>query len=226
MSTFMLLISAHSKGKIYQYPFSTYMTDDIKKERTLVLIKPDGIQRSLIGELIHRYERTGLKLIALKMAVPTAELVDKHYNVDPGWRLKNGTKTIEAYQAKGKTPPTTDPMEMSGMTLKKLVRYISSGPVIAMIWQGMHAVGVVRKITGTTEPLTSDVGTIRGDLTIDSYETSDLDGRSVRNLIHASGSPEEAEKEIELWFKPEEILSYRLIQDEILYDVNLDGILE
>jgi len=200
--------------------------DLTKKEKTLVLIKPDGLQRSLVGEIIHRYERTGLKLVALKMVIPQPETVEKHYNVDPQWRLKNGTKTIDAYKAKGKTPPTTDPIEMSGMTLKKLIKYISSGPVIAMIWQGMHAVGVVRKITGSTEPLTSDVGTIRGDLTIDSYEISDIDGRSVRNLIHASGSPEEAEAEIKLWFSPEEILSYRLIQDEILYDVNLDGILE
>jgi len=95
-----------------------------------------------------------------------------------------------------------------------------------MVWQGMHAVGIVRKITGSTEPLTSDVGTIRGDFTIDSYEVSDLDGRAVRNLIHASGSPEEAEKEIALWFKPEELHRYRLLNEAILYDVNLDGILE
>lgn len=198
----------------------------MKKERTLVIIKPDGIQRSLIGELIKRYERTGLKLTALKMVIPTEEQVEKHYTVDPEWRMKNGNKTIASYQAKGKTPPSSDPMEMSGMTLKKLIKYISSGPVIAMVWQGMHAVGVVRKITGSTEPLTSDVGTVRGDLTIDSYEVSDIDQRSVRNLIHASGSTEEAEKEITLWFKPEELINYRLISEEILYDINLDGILE
>jgi nucleoside-diphosphate kinase len=95
-----------------------------------------------------------------------------------------------------------------------------------MVWQGMNAVKIVKKITGGTEPLTSDVGTIRGDLTIDSYQIADIDMRSVRNIIHASGSVEEAEKEIALWFKPEEILSYRLISEAILYDVNLDGILE
>ncbi|MFA5796351.1 MAG: nucleoside-diphosphate kinase, partial [Candidatus Shapirobacteria bacterium] len=195
------------------------MQNDMKKERTLVIIKPDGIQRSLIGELIKRYERTGLKLTALKMVIPTEEQVEKHYTVDPEWRMKNGNKTIASYQAKGKTPPSSDPMEMSGMTLKKLIKYISSGPVIAMVWQGMHAVGVVRKITGSTEPLTSDVGTVRGDLTIDSYEVSDIDQRSVRNLIHASGSTEEAEKEITLWFKPEELINYRLISEEILYDI-------
>lgn len=200
--------------------------NDLKKEQTLVIIKPDGIQRSLIGEIIHRYERSGLKMIALKMLVPTPQQVDKHYNVDPEWRMNNGQKTIEAYKSQGKNPPTEDPMEMSGMTLQKLVKYLSSGPVIAMVWQGMNAVTVVRKLTGSTEPRTSDVGSLRGDLTIDSYEVSDIDGRAVRNLVHASGSPQEAQKEIALWFKPEELISYRLINQEILYDVNLDGILE
>ena len=95
-----------------------------------------------------------------------------------------------------------------------------------MVWQGVHAVGIVRKITGGTEPLTSDMGTIRGDYTIDSYELADVDGRAVRNLIHASGSPDEAKKEIDLWFKRDEIINYRLIQEAIIYDVNLDGILE
>jgi nucleoside-diphosphate kinase len=95
-----------------------------------------------------------------------------------------------------------------------------------MIWEGNQAVGVVRKITGGTEPLSSDVGTIRGDLTIDSFKMADTDGRAVRNLIHASGSTEEAQKEIAIWFKDEEIVSYRHLNEAMLYDVNLDGILE
>ena len=207
----------------------TYMQQNIshpKQERTLVLIKPDGIQRSLIGEIIHRYERSGLKLIGLKMVVPTPEFVERHYLVDPEWRMKVGTKTIESYRAKGKMPPANDPAQAGELVLSYMKSYPSSSPVIAMAWRGMHAVAIIRKITGGTEPLTSDVGTIRGDLTIDSYEVADLDTRAVRNLIHASGSPEEAEKEILLWFKPEELISYRLVQEEILYDVNLDGILE
>jgi len=98
--------------------------------------------------------------------------------------------------------------------------------LIAMIWEGAHAVKIVRKLVGGTEPLSSDVGTIRGDYVLDSYEMSDTDGRAIRNLVHASGSVEEAETEINHWFLPNEIISYRLIQDEVLYDVNLDGILE
>ena len=200
--------------------------DHPRKERTLVLIKPDGVQRGLIGEVIKRYEQSGLKLVGLKMFVPTKELIEKHYLIDPEWRLKTGQKTIDSYRKKGKKPPSEDPLKITEIILNNLKRYMVSGPVVAMVWRGMHAVGIVRKITGGTEPLTSDVGTIRGDLTIDSYEVSDIDGRAVRNIIHASGSPEEAEKEIVLWFNEKELINYRLVSEEILYDVNLDGILE
>ncbi len=198
----------------------------MKKERTLVLIKPDGVQRSLIGEIIKRYERSGLKLAGMKMAVPTSEHIEKHYTVDPNWRRVTGEKTIKSYKEKGLAPPSEDPLAITAIILENLKKYIASGPVIAMIWQGVHAVKIARKITGGTEPLTSDVGTIRGDFVLDSYQLSDADGRAVRNLIHASGSVDEAEKEILLWFRPEEIINYRLVQEQILYDVNLDGILE
>jgi len=197
-----------------------------KYEKTLVIIKPDGVQRGLIGEVIKRYERSGLKLIALKMLVPTKEIVEKHYLVDPEWPIKVGLKSIEAYNKKGIEPPTKDPKEAGLKVLENLKKYFTSGPVVAMVWEGMHACGIVRKITGGTEPLTSDVGTIRGDFTIDSYEFADTFGRSVRNIVHASGSYEEAQKEIKVWFSDDEILKYRLIAERILYDVNLDGILE
>lgn len=199
---------------------------DIKKERSLVVIKPDGVQRGLIGEIIKRYEKTGLKLIALKMLVPSPDFIERHYLVDSEWPIKTGNKAISSYKAKGKTPPSGNPLEIAETVLNNLKKYVSSGPVIAMVWQGVNAVGVIRKITGATEPMTSDVGTIRGDFTIDSYELSDTDGRAVRNLVHASGAPEEADREIGLWFSPEELNEYRLIDEAILYDVNLDGILE
>ena len=196
-----------------------------KYERTLVIVKPDGIQRSLIGEIIKRYEQCGLKLVGLKMVVPTMELIEKHYLIDPEWRMKTGLKTIESYRKKGKVPPSEDPLKITEIILNSLKKYMTKGPVISMVWQGMHAVGIVRKITGSTEPLTSDMGTIRGDFTIDSYEVSDVDGRAVRNLIHASGSPDEAEKEIALWFSPKEVIDYRLINEAMLYDKELEGIL-
>lgn len=197
-----------------------------KYERTLVIIKPDGLQRTLAGEIIKRYERIGLKLAAIKILVPTEAHIEAHYTLDPNWRRVTGEKTIKGYQDKGLTPPSMDPLEITAKILANLKKYMTSGPVIAMVWQGAHAVAIVRKITGKTEPLTSDVGTIRGDFVLDSYQMSDNDNRAVRNLIHASGSVEEAEMEIKHWFKPEEIINYRLVQEQIVYDVNLDGILE
>lgn len=195
-------------------------------ERTLVIVKPDGVQRGLVGEVIKRYESVGLKLVGIKIAVPDAEKIEQHYTLDPEWRRITGEKTIESYQKKGLTPPSDDPLEITAVILQNLKSYMTSGPVVFMVWQGAHAVKIVRKITGGTEPLTSDVGTIRGDYVLDSYQMADLDGRAVRNVIHASGSPEEAENEINHWFLPSEVISYRLVQEGILYDVNLDGILD
>ena len=195
-------------------------------EKTLVIIKPDGVQRSLIGEVIGRYERCGLKLVGLKMLICEEEMVQKHYTVDPEWIKKVGEKAIDSYQKKGLTPPNTDPIAVGNGVLERLKKYITSGPVVAMVWQGAGAVGLVRKLTGGTEPLSSDVGSIRGDYTLDSYQLADTDDRAIRNIIHASGSVAEAEGEIKLWFKDEELLQYRLIAEQIIYDVNLDGILE
>ncbi len=197
-----------------------------KSERTLVIVKPDGVQRGLIGEVIKRYEQVGLKLVAIKMAVPTPEKVEAHYTLDPNWRTVTGEKTIHAYEEKGLVPPSHDPLEITAVILANLKKYMTSGPVVFMVWEGAHAVKIVRKITGGTEPLTSDVGTIRGDYVLDSYRMADIDGRAVRNVIHASGSPEEAEMEIKHWFTEGEVLSYRLVGEQIIYDVNLDGILE
>ena len=197
-----------------------------KYEQTLVIVKPDGVQRSLIGEIIRRFEQAGLKLAAMKMVLPTTEHIEQHYTLDPNWRLVTGEKTIKSYKEKGLIPPSDDPLVITAKILANLKKYMTSGPVVAMVWQGAHAVKIVRKITGGTEPLTSDVGTIRGDFVLDSYQISDADGRAVRNLIHASGSPEEAVMEIKHWFAPQEVHKYQLIQEKILYDVNLDGILE
>jgi nucleoside-diphosphate kinase len=197
-----------------------------KTEKTLVIIKPDGIQRSLIGEVIKRYERTGLKLIAIKMLVPTPEMIEAHYTLDPEWKMKTGLKNLQAYKDKGLKPPHDDPIKQSDMIIEKLKKYMASGPVVAMVWQGMHSVSIVRKITGGTEPLLSDVGTIRGDYVLDSYKTADDDMRAIRNIVHASGSVKEAEDEILHWFSEKEIIKYNHVQDRILYDVNLDGILE
>ena len=196
-----------------------------KKERTFVVIKPDGVQRSLIGEIIKRFERTGLKLTAMKLFVADEKRLWMHYNKDDAWYELKGGATIKNRQAAG-MPVEKTAIEYGKDIVRALVKFMSCGPVVAMIWEGNEAVGIVKKIVGATEPLTSDVGTIRGDLTVDSYNLSNIDGRAVRNLVHCSDKPEEAGREINIWFKNEEIVNYNHVQDEILYDVNLDGILE
>ena len=196
------------------------------QEKTLVIIKPDGVQRTLIGEVIKRIERVGFKLVALKFDFASKEKVAEHYTIDPEWIEKTGRKALEAEAKHGKDVAGIDPVTHGGTILHKLQNYLTSGPVVIMVWQGAHVVDVVRKLVGTTEPKTSDVGTIRGDFVHDSYEISNGEGRSVRNVVHASSSVEDAEKEIAVWFRPEEIISYRLIAEEVLYDVNMDGIRE
>lgn len=199
-------------------------TDHHKYERTFVIIKPDGVQRTLIGEIIKRYERIGLKIVGLKMLVPTKDMVLKHYTLDPGWKEAVGKKSIQGFIDKGLTPPTDDHVALADDILRRLAEYMTSGPVVAMVLQGAHAVRIVRKITGGTEPLTSDVGTIRGDFVLDSYPMSEFDNRSIRNLVHASGSVKEAEDEIAHWFLPHEVIDYKLVQEQIVYSKNMEGI--
>src|SRR3989344_3078862 len=115
-----------------------------KFERTLVIIKPDGVQRSLVGEIVRRFERAGLKLAAVKMLVPSEKHVEEHYTLDPNWRRVTGEKAIKGYRDKGLTPPSEDPLEVTARVLENLKKYLTAGPVIAMVWQGAHAVAIVR----------------------------------------------------------------------------------
>jgi len=196
-----------------------------KKELTLVILKPDAVQRGLVGETIKRIENTGLKLIALKIVNATEDQLWAHYNKDDEWFLKKGTRTIEERKAMG-MPIEKEALEYGKDIIRALVKFMSCGPVVPMIWEGNQAVGIVKKIVGSTEPLSSDSGTIRGDYTLDSYELASLDSRAVRNLIHCSDPVTDAVREIPIWFSENEILKYRLIAEQILYDINLDGIKE
>ena len=196
-----------------------------KDERTLVIIKPDGVQRGLIGEIIKRYERTGLKMVALRFGVADEKKFWEHYNKDDAWFLKKGSKIVEDKKANG-LPADKEPLEYGKDIIRQLVKFMTGGPTIFMVWEGNQAVAVVKKLTGDTEPATSDVGTIRGDLTLDSYTIAAVDDRAVRNLIHCSENVDEAKRELAIWFTDAEITEYRLVTEQILYDVNLDGILE
>ncbi len=196
-----------------------------KKEKTLVILKPDAVQRGLIGELLKRFENTGLKLVALKMMVPSEDLVWKHYNKDDAWFQSKGEKLVENLKAAGR-PVEKEAIEYGREIVGALVKFMTASPVIPMVWEGNQSVAIIRKIVGGTEPATSIVGTIRGDFTLDSYELANLDDRAVRNLVHCTDDPAESEREISLWFTPEEVINYRLIAEQMLYDVNLDGLLE
>ena len=196
-----------------------------KKERTLVILKPDALQRSLIGEIIRRIERVGLKLVAVKLLLATEEQCWAHYQKDDEWYLKKGQRVIDDRKAHSLTIDK-EPLEYGKDIIRTIVDYMVSGPALGLVIEGLGAVAVSKKLVGSTEPSTSDVGTIRGDFTIDTYGVSALDNRAVRNLVHCSDRPEEAEREIPLWFEKKEIIDYRLVQEQILYDVNLDGILE
>ncbi|TSC52513.1 MAG: nucleoside-diphosphate kinase [Parcubacteria group bacterium LiPW_41] len=197
----------------------------MKNERTFVILKPDAVHRNLLGEIISRFERTGLKVVAVKFIIPTREQCLTHYNKDDAWFVKVGNRTMQEMVAKGVTP-NKEAIEYGKEILEGNVKFLTASPVLAMVFQGNRAVDIIKKLVGGTEPLTSDVGTIRSDYTIDSYALAGADGRCVRNLVHCSDVVEEAEREIKVWFKEEEIVQYTHLNEKILYDVNLDGILE
>jgi len=193
------------------------------KERTLVLLKPDAVQRNLIGEVITRFERVGLKIIALKFLIPTKEQAHQHYVKNEDEITALGMRSIEGKKKSGMDVSDADPKKLGQQIIDRLVVFLSASPVVAIVLEGNKAIPITRKLVGSTEPLQSDVGTIRGDFTLDSYSLADEDNRAVRNLVHASSSQSDAEYEIKVWFSEKEIWSYRNVRDRILYDVNLDN---
>ena len=206
-------------GKRY---FSFYFEIFMAIEQTLAIIKPDGVQRGLVGDILHRFERAGLKVVGMKMVWADKELVGKHYEDDADYLKSVGQKALEAAAARGKTMKETA-LEIGQRVRKSNMRYISVGPVVAFVLQGNTAVQTVRNIIGGTNPLTADIGTIRGDLTIDDFTQADMEKRSVRNLMHASGTVDEAQREIPLWFSKKELHDYQNVMDKVLHDPNWDA---
>lgn len=163
-------------------------------QQTLIIIKPDGVQRGLTDEIIKRYEAAGLKVVKRKDMVAPMDIVEKHYPMDPDYLCSIGEKTIAAGQQ-------VDSAEDQGRKVVTWLRkFITSGPIVAIVLEGEDAVKTARKTTGFTDPATAEKGTIRGDLGTDNILDANREERPVYNLIHASGSEEEAKKEIELWF--------------------------
>jgi nucleoside-diphosphate kinase len=198
-----------------------------RKEHTFVILKPDTVQRSLVGDIIRRIERTGLKLIAIKMLTAGEKMLVEHYGKDDEWYLAKGTKRVVLLKEAGKpVDESREPIEYGKDIIRGVVRYMQACPVVAMVWEGNQAVAVVKKLVGDTDPTASDVGTIRGDYQLDSYTLSDAEERGIRNLIHCSDKVSEAEREIPIWFTATELQNYRHVSEAILDDVNLDGIRE
>ncbi len=179
-------------------------------ERTLVLIKPDAFKRGLVGEIISRFERAGLRLEEAKIVNATTEIVEKHYPDDNNWIRSVGKKTVDAYKKYdlniAEDLGTDDILEVGKLVRKWLIQHLTSGPAVAFILSGNHAIEVVRKIIGNTIPLFAELGTIRGDFSMDVPDLSIKEKRALQNLVHASSSVEEAKREIFLWFKKVENL--------------------
>ncbi len=173
-------------------------------ERTLVIVKPDGVERHLVGEVIRRMENTGLKIEAMKMVTASRELMDRHYAGGLEWCKGVGEKTKKNYAQYGldivKELGTDDDTKIGKMVKEWLIDYISAGPSVAMILSGNHAVDNVRRVCGPTLPLVAPPGSIRGDFALDSADYANRDKRAVKNIVHASGNLEEAKAEIALWF--------------------------
>jgi nucleoside-diphosphate kinase len=178
-----------------------------KEEQTFVMIKPDGVRKGLTGEIIRRLEQRDLKIVALQMFEPTRQQIDDHYPKDEVWIARLGQKTLKTYEKYGFDPKVElgmdNDLEIGKEVRKWLVDYMLSAPLVRMVVQGIHAVDVVRKIAGPTLPYMAEVGTIRGDFSIDSPLLANKEKRAVMNLVHASETPEEAEHEIEHWFGKE-----------------------
>ena len=174
-------------------------------ERTFVMIKPDGVARNIIGEVVSRFEKVGLKIVGMKMLKADINLASKHYQVTEEWAVPLFNRTKEGFEKNNKAFSYTDPLEYGNMIQGWNKSFLMEGPLVAMVIEGHHAVEIVRKIVGHTEPRQALPGTIRGDFILDSYTLANDGQRAIRNLIHASGSVEEAKRESQLWFNEKEL---------------------
>ena len=193
----------------------------MKQERTLALVKPDGVKRGLIGDIINRVERRGLKVIAMKMVWVDREHLESHLPSDRAWVERLGEKTLSTFEEYKidpiKAQGTDDKKEIGTMVKEQIFEYLSSGPIVAMVIQGIHAIDMVRKLVGHSLPVFAEMGTIRGDYSVDSPAVANLEKRAIKNIVHASETQEESDNEIGLWFTPEEIHDYKRAEEDIMF---------
>jgi len=185
-------------------------------ERTLVLLKPDAVQRALVGEIISRFKRAGFKIIGLKMIYASKDIAGEHYADDESWLVSVGEKTKKAYESKGMVINET-PKQIGQKIMQQLMDFISMSPTIAIAWEGHGVIEKVRILVGDTAPIKAQPRTIRGDYSFDSYGLADASGRPIQNLIHASDSRESAAREIKIWFGDKELHPYKRVDETLLY---------
>jgi nucleoside-diphosphate kinase len=184
-----------------------------KEEKTFVLIKPDGVRKGLVGEIIKRFEQRDLKVLALEMFLATRKEIDAHYPKDEKWLVRLGDKTTTTYEKYGHDVKrdfgTTDKLKIGREVRTWLINFMTSAPMVRMVVQGVHAVDMVRKIVGPTMPYLAEMGTIRGDYSADSAISANIERRAVYNLVHASETPQEAAHEIKFWFGKHPVYKYK-----------------
>ena len=194
----------------------------IQKQQTFVILKPDAVLRGLSGAILTRFENRGLKIVALKMLRADKATLQKHYPVENlEWTKRLGSKGKLAFESVGldisDLEPNFDEATMGQKVVNSLIEYMLSGPIICMVIEGIESVASVRQMVGATLPTMAQIGTIRGDYSVDFPVVGLAQGRALHNLIHASETPQEAQSEINLWFTKSEITDYQLGNEAVMY---------
>ena len=181
-------------------------------ERTLIIVKPDAVKRGLVGKIIETFENVGLKLMTAKMFRPDREVIKNHYSGTPEWIKEMGEKTLASFKQSGSNVleifKTEDPNKLGQFVYERLIKYWMEGPIIVMVWEGPNAIKVARKLRGHTIPALADPGTLHASFSFDSSPLSASLDRVVKTFVHASGSTDEAEREIKYWFGKQEFKNY------------------
>jgi nucleoside-diphosphate kinase len=191
----------------------------IAKEKSLLLIKPDVLQRQIVGEILSRFERKGFKIVAMKMVNATKKQVGEHYIDSKEYLEEVGMKAKKGAEERGEDVSNWNALERGKMIRQRNIDYLTSGPIVAMVLEGFGVIKGVRKVLGNTSPAAGDVGTIRDDYSLDTYQLADVVARSTRTMIHASDSVESANREIAIWFSEDEICeNYETAAEKIFYE--------
>ncbi|VVB80066.1 Nucleoside diphosphate kinase [uncultured archaeon] len=182
-------------------------------EKTLVLIKPDAVLRGLVGEIIQRFERVGMKISAIKMIKAPRKILEKHYYKDEKWLREKG----ELYKKKLNLPENTDPIPVGQSIVEGLIKDMQFSPIIAMVLEGHNAVHTVKRLNGPTNIDQAQPGTIRGDYSHDTFGLANKSNRPNITIIHATDNPAVAQNEIDFWFSPDEIHEYKKPEEDVHY---------